>query len=103
MKTQAAIFKSFFIGGFECSTHRLRNGNRLDLIRATRHDELAASDYRLLQKYAIHTAREGRRWHLIETAPGRVELASARSSIPAAREPATQPLGHLWHYGSPAD
>jgi hypothetical protein len=34
-------FRSFFLGGFECSTHRLRSGKRLDLIRSTRHDELA--------------------------------------------------------------
>jgi len=37
-------FQSFFLGGFECSTHRLRNGKRLDLVRATKHDEFAVKD-----------------------------------------------------------
>src|SRR5438067_312267 len=29
------LFRIFFLGGFECSTDRLRNGKRLDLLRAT--------------------------------------------------------------------
>jgi hypothetical protein len=51
------------------STHRLPTGRRLDLIHSTRHDELAASDYRLLQQHGILTARDGLRWHLIERTP----------------------------------
>ena len=44
------IFPSFFGAGFECSTHRLRSGKRLDLIAATRHDEFAQHDYERLQR-----------------------------------------------------
>jgi hypothetical protein len=66
------IFASFFLGGFECSTHRLRNGRRLDLVAATEHDRLAASDYRVLREHGIRTVREGLRWHLIEASSGRV-------------------------------
>jgi hypothetical protein len=55
----SGLFKSFIHGGFECSTHRLPTGRRLDLLRSTRHDELAASDYRLLQRHGIRTARDG--------------------------------------------
>ena len=42
------LFKSFFMGGFECSTHRLPTGKRLDLVSSTQHDTFVASDYRLM-------------------------------------------------------
>jgi hypothetical protein len=32
------LFQNWFIGGFECSTHRRRDGRRLDLLASTRHD-----------------------------------------------------------------
>ncbi|MDQ3623976.1 MAG: beta-glucosidase [Verrucomicrobiota bacterium] len=99
----ARLFQSFFVGGFECSTHRLATGKRLDLCRATRHDEFAASDYRLLQQHGIRTAREGLRWHLIEAAPGRFDFSSARPMIDAARESGMQIIWDLWHYGWPDD
>ncbi len=38
------LFQSFFIGGFECATHRRRDGRRLDLLAATQHDVNAAAD-----------------------------------------------------------
>jgi hypothetical protein len=34
--------KSFWIAGFQCSTHRRRNGRRLDLIASTGHEVRAA-------------------------------------------------------------
>src|SRR5689334_651471 len=68
-----ALFKSFFIGGFECSTHRRRDGKRLDLIAATGHDVNAEADYRMLAAHGIRTVRGGLRWHLIETAPRRYD------------------------------
>jgi hypothetical protein len=64
------MFTSFFMGGFECSTHRLRSGRRLDVVHSTRHDALAFSDYRLLQRHGMHTARDGLRWHLIDRGTG---------------------------------
>jgi hypothetical protein len=95
------IFKSFLLGGFECSTHRLPSGRRLDLIHSTRHDELAARDYRLLQQYRILTARDGLRWHLIESTPGVYDFASATRMIEAARDTGMQVIWDLWHYGWP--
>jgi hypothetical protein len=43
------LFHSFFIGEFECSTHRTRDGRRLDLIAATLHDRWAFEDYARLR------------------------------------------------------
>ena len=97
------IFKSFILGGFECSTHRLRNGRRLDLLRSTRHAELAATDYRLLQRHGILTARDGFRWHLIEARPREYDFSSVTPMLAAARETGMQVIWDLWHYGWPDD
>jgi beta-glucosidase/6-phospho-beta-glucosidase/beta-galactosidase len=97
------LFRSFFLGGFECSTHRRRDGKRLDLIHSTRHDELAVSDYRLLQRHGIATARDGLRWRLIEPAPGGYDFSSAIGMLQAARDARMQVIWDLWHYGWPDD
>jgi beta-glucosidase/6-phospho-beta-glucosidase/beta-galactosidase len=97
------MFKSFVLGGFECSTHRLRSGRRLDLIRATRHDEFAANDYLLLQRHGIRTARDGLRWHLIEQRPGQYDFSGAIRMWRAAEDTGMQVIWDLWHYGWPDD
>ena len=97
------LFHSFFLGGFECSTHRLRNGKRLDLVHATRHDEFAASDFKLLQQYGIFSVREGLRWHLIESQANRFDFSTTQTIIDAACETGTQVIWDLWHYGWPDD
>jgi len=98
-----SLFRSFFLGGFECSTHRLRSGKRLDLVHSTRHDEFAASDYRLLQSYGILTARDGLRWTLIEQTPNQYDFSSALPMLKAARDTRMQVIWDLWHYGWPDD
>jgi beta-glucosidase/6-phospho-beta-glucosidase/beta-galactosidase len=98
-----STFESFFLGGFECSTHRLRNGKRLDLVHSTQHDRFAASDFRLLQRHGISSAREGLRWHLIEAQPNRFDFSTANTIIDAARETGMQVIWDLWHYGWPDD
>lgn len=100
---RSPLFRSFFIGGFECSTHRLRSGRRLDLVAATRHDERAYHDYQLLQGQGIRTVREGLRWHLIERAPGQYDFSSVLPILRAARETGTQVIWDLCHYGWPDD
>jgi beta-glucosidase/6-phospho-beta-glucosidase/beta-galactosidase len=97
------LFRSFVLGGFECSTHKLRSGKRLDLIHSTRHDELARSDYLLLQRHGIRTARDGLRWHLIERSPYNYDFTGAREMFEAARETGMQVIWDLWHYGWPDD
>jgi beta-glucosidase/6-phospho-beta-glucosidase/beta-galactosidase len=94
------LFRSYFIGGFECSTHRTRR-RRLDLIAATQHDTYVAADYALLKGQGIHAAREGVRWHLIERTPGHYDFSSALPMIRAAREIGTQIIWDLCHYGWP--
>ncbi|MDX7951661.1 glycosyltransferase family 4 protein [Lichenihabitans sp. Uapishka_5] len=98
------LFRSFFQGGFESSTHRRgSDGKRLDLIAAVVHDRHAAADYRQLATHGIRTVRDGLRWHLIETAPGRYDWSSALPMLRAARDTGTQVIWDLMHYGWPDD
>ena len=95
------LFDSYFLGGFECSTHRRRDGKRLDLIEATEHDRFAAQDYRRLAECGIRTVRDGLRWHLIETTPGTYDWSSFLPLLRAARDGGMQAIWDLCHYGWP--
>ena len=97
----AREFDSFFQAGFECSSHRRRDGVRLDLIRATGHDRHVLGDYSLCKQLGFSTIRDGARWHLIETAPGRYDWSSWLPALEAAEEAGVQIIWDLFHYGSP--
>jgi beta-glucosidase/6-phospho-beta-glucosidase/beta-galactosidase len=95
-------FKSFFMAGFECSSHRrCSDGVRLDLSAATGHDRLAREDYRACAEHGLLTIRDGLRWHLIEREPGRYDWSSWLPMLEAAAETGVQVLWDLFHYGSP--
>jgi beta-glucosidase/6-phospho-beta-glucosidase/beta-galactosidase len=96
-------FRSFFMGGFECSTHRLRTGRRLDVVGATAHDRFALADYRRLADVGMQTARDGIRWHLIERRPGAYDFDSVLPMLEAARESRVQVIWDVLHYGWPDD
>ncbi len=97
-------FASFWQGGWECSSHRrLADRRRVDVVAATRHDALAARDYRALAALGIRTVRDGLRWPLVETAPGRYDAGSWLPQLQAARETGTQVVWDLCHYGVPDD
>ena len=94
-------FASFFQAGFECSSHRRRDGVRLDLIRATSHGRHVESDYRQCADLGMRTLRDGLRWHLIETSPGRYDWSSWLPPLEAAEKLGLQVIWDLFHYGSP--
>lgn len=97
------LFKSYFQGGFECSTHRAHGDRRLDVIAASAHDRFARQDYARLHKHGIRTVRDGLRWHLIESTPGRYDWSSALGQIRLARNSGMQVIWDLCHYGVPDD
>lgn len=94
-------FRSFYMGGFECSTHQLRSGRRLDVIAATEHDRFALADYERLAATGLKTARDGLRWHLIEPRPGVFDFESITPMLRAARRAGVQVIWDLLHYGWP--
>ena len=77
-------FDSFFQAGFECSSHRRKDGVRLDLIKATAHDKHALNDYRQCHELGFRTLRDGLRWHLIEKVPGQYDWSSWMRMLDAA-------------------
>jgi hypothetical protein len=97
------LFRSLFMGGFEGSSHRRRDGRQLDLIGATRHDAFVAADYRMLTACGIYTTRDALRWHLIEASPGRYDWSSLLPMLEAARQEGMQVIWDLCHYGLPHD
>jgi len=98
-----SIFQSYLMGGFECSTHRNWQRRRIDVIAATRHDELAEADYTRMLEIGMKTARDGLRWHLIEREPFRYDFSSVSNQIRAARKTGMQVIWDLFHYGYPDD
>ncbi|MCL6728788.1 hypothetical protein [Sphingomonas hankyongi] len=101
MSDKGNIFASFFQAGFECSSHRRRDGVRLDLIRATSHDRHVLSDYRQCAELGLRTLRDGLRWHLIEKTPGNYDWSSWLPALEAAEQLDLQIIWDLFHYGSP--
>jgi beta-glucosidase/6-phospho-beta-glucosidase/beta-galactosidase len=94
-------FDSFFQAGFECSSHRRKDGVRLDLIRATSHDKHVAQDYAACRDLGFTTLRDGLRWHLIEKSPGKYDWSSWMPALEAAERIGMQVIWDLFHYGSP--
>lgn len=98
-----SLFQSFLQGGFECSSHRLRSGRRLDMLAASGHDCNATSDYRRLAADGLLTVRDGVRWHLVEQMPGTRDWSSLVPLLRAARLTGKQVIWDLLHYGLPDD
>lgn len=97
------IFNSYLMGGFECSTHFNWQRRRIDVIAATRHDELAEADYTRMLEIGMKTARDGVRWHLIEREPYKYDFSSAINQVRAAKKTGIQIIWDLFHYGYPDD
>jgi beta-glucosidase/6-phospho-beta-glucosidase/beta-galactosidase len=95
------IFKSFLQAGFECSTHKLENGRRLDLVSSTRHDIFVERDFARLRELGIRTVREGIRWTVIERRPGVMDFSSVMPFLKAAREQKIEIVWDLLHFGWP--
>lgn len=96
-----SLFDSFFLGGFECSTHRRDDGLRLDLVDSTGHARWASQDYAALRRHGIRSARDGLRWHLIESTAGHYDWSSFLPQLRAAEQAGVQVIWDLCHYGWP--
>ena len=96
-----SLFRSFWMAGFECSSHRRKDGVRLDLLRATRHDRFALQDYRSLREIGFLSARDGIRWHKVEKIPGKFDFADWLPMVDAAQEAGIDVIWDIFHYGYP--
>ncbi len=98
----AGLFKSFYMGGFECATHRRRDGKQIDVLTSTGHAAHVREDYRLLREAGVRTVRDGLRWHLIEAGePGVYDWSSFLPMLDAAMDEGTEVIWDLCHWGVP--
>jgi len=95
------LFRSFWIAGYESSTHINPEGKRLDMIAGVQHDLRAREDYRLLDDFNIRTARDATRWHLIDRGGGQYDFSSFAPMLLAALSAKVQVIWDLCHYGWP--
>ncbi len=91
----------FLLGGFECASHVDAHGRRLDPLAVTRHDVMAAEDYRLLKRCRIGTVREGLRWATIEREPGRYDWSSVEPMLRDIAECGVAAVWDICHWGYP--
>ncbi len=94
-------FQSFFMGGFECATHRRRDGRQIDVLTSTQHATRTVQDFELLAQAGVRTVRDGLRWHLIESTPGVYDWSSFLPMLDAAIATGTQVIWDLCHWGVP--
>lgn len=95
------MFNSFFLGGFECATGFNREGEWIDLVAATWHDEHAGDDFRRLREVGILGVRDAIRWPLVDQGGGRYDFASVQPLVQASREHGIDVIWDLFHYGYP--
>lgn len=100
---QPGLFSGFFQGSFACSTACRTPGKRADLMISSGHDTLLDSDYALLARHQILTARDGARWYLIESQPGEYHWDSFLPQLKAAEKHGIEMIWELAHFGWPDD
>jgi hypothetical protein len=96
------MFKSFYLGGFECATGYNMHGEWIDQIAATEHDLHCDADYARLEEVGIHAVREAIRWPLVDR-DGGYDFTTVEPFIAAARRHGFDVIWDLFHYGYPDD
>lgn len=96
-------FKSFWMGGFECTDQLNAFGNRVDFLHITRHLENIDNDYAKLAAFEIATVREGVRWSQVERSPHQYDFSTVRAMLRKGREHGIQQIWDICHFGYPDD
>ncbi len=99
--TPPNLFRSFLMGGIECSTHRRRDGVRVDPLATSGHAARHAEDAWRFADAGMRTLRSGVRWPLAEPSPGRYRLRAAADRAASARIAGVEVIWDLCHYGYP--
>jgi hypothetical protein len=96
----SALFDSFLLAGFECTTGRNMYGQWIDQVAATQHDRFADEDYAMVRAAGMRTARDGVRWPLVER-DGAYDFASLEPLLRASRRHGVSVVWDLCHFGLP--
>lgn len=94
-------FKSFVIGGFECSDHINRSGKRINMLAETGHAKHFRQHYKALAEHGIMTAREGICWSQVDKGEGIYDFSTVLGRMDAAHEYGIQLIWDICHFGYP--
>jgi beta-glucosidase/6-phospho-beta-glucosidase/beta-galactosidase len=97
------VFKSFWMGGYECTDQLNHYGNRVDMLTLTGHVDHIESDYDLLSQVNISTVREGIRWNKVEQRPYTYDFSTVEMMINAGKLKQIQQIWDICHFGYPDD
>lgn len=97
----AAIFPTFFMAGFECSTFLWKDGKRKDYVRITGHDRHLKKDYDALMDLGVGVVREAVRWPFVDLGEGKFDWKSVDEVIDAMEACHMSAIWDLCHYGFP--
>jgi beta-glucosidase/6-phospho-beta-glucosidase/beta-galactosidase len=96
-----ALFPTFFLSGFECSSFLWKDGKRRNLVAECQHDVQANNDYKILHALGISVSREGIPWPMVDKGNGRYDFSSIAPMIAAMKQYGITPIWDLCHYGYP--
>src|SRR5947209_2103423 len=74
--SEAKLFQSFWMGGFESACQINTLGVRIDMLAATQHDVQVREDYELVKSVGMRCVRDGVRWPCVELSPGNYDWSS---------------------------
>jgi hypothetical protein len=96
-----ALFPTFFMAGFECSTFVWKDGARKDYVALTGHDRHLQDDYRRVEELGIGVVREAIRWPMVDRGGGKYDWSTVDPVLEAAESCHLTPIWDLCHYGFP--
>lgn len=99
--SDGAIFPTFFMAGFECSTFVWKDGERKDYVAATGHDRHLRSDFASAMDLGIGVVREAIRWPHVDLGGGKYDWSSVKAVQDSATDCKLTPIWDLCHYGLP--
>jgi hypothetical protein len=101
LEGQSAIFPTFFMAGFECSTFLWKDRKRKDYVAITGHDRHLEQDYDRVMDLGIGVVREAIRWPMVDKGQGKYDWSSVDRALDAMKKCHVTPIWDLCHYGFP--
>ena len=99
--TPTAIFPTFFMAGFECSTFVWKGRQRKDYVAVTGHDRHLEKDLAAAMDLGIGMVREAIPWPHVDLGGGPYDWSSVERVQKALTDCKITPIWDLCHYGLP--
>jgi hypothetical protein len=96
-----AIFPSFFMSGFECSTFIWKDGKRKNYLELTGHDRHFPDDCSCIKSLGIAVAREAIPWPFVDLGDGKYDWSYVDRICDEMSACDITPIWDLFHYGLP--